>query len=361
MTNQTSRVVLDVASQYLSRDLISNNALARLGNLAEQLPSAPLIIFESHLGKPQKDLDFLLCVDPRWINHPQIQLLTDMYKEWSLIDRFFREWEKSSTEDWLKQGVDSFWLEFDTSQRSSLPIIPGIFFPSLEVSVFNNTYDQHIHAVERSLDQLGTLSHDLHVRKLLRHCFYSMPQSARIYAIGDMSARDSNALRVAIAQVPVTKLGLFLKKINWPGKIENIDKLIEQVNPQVESVSIDLDLGKTIRPKLGLEFTNQKRFDRVWWEKILSRISTMGLCRNEKKEALLSWQGYSNETYNPHFRQNQMDNSQVASNGQHYLVRFINHLKIVYKANHSLEAKAYLAIRHYLPEAAMRTSINLKQ
>lgn len=353
MSTQTINDFLHVASNYLPKPLITTEALQRIQSLAAKLPPAPLIIFESHIGSPVPDLDFLLCVDPDWVTHPQIQQFTTAHYGWSEIQQYSQKWVNASEKSWFKKGIDSLWLEFDTSKKDQPLTVPGIFFPSLEVCVFNVSYTDHIQAVEEALTQLPRLGTNPDIRKTLHHCLNVMPTSARVYALGDMNGRSSNILRVAIANIPVQALKKFLLDIAWQGDTNFIDNLISQIAPSAQTISIDLDIGTTIGTKLGLEFTHPNRFNHQWWQTILNNLTDLGLCQTEKRDALLQWQGHSNETQNAQiWPNNLLETTHLQLPILCFMARFINHVKVVYQPGLPLTAKAYIAMRQICTDKA---------
>lgn len=336
---------LSAVFRHLSEDLIAPDAAASLGQFACLLPPVPLTIFESRVGNPRAAVDYLVCVEPTWILNPKVTGLISADERWSDICYFGKKWADSPTSDPFRRAVDSVWLEFDTSQ-SLQQVMPGIFFASLEAQIFQSSYADHCQAIQTAFAHLPYLADNREIQRQLQRCLDCLPAEARIYALGDLNGRSVKQLRVAIAQAPTHKLPRFLSDIGWPGDYQVVDSLIRQVAPDVSAVSIDLDIGDGVLPQIGLEFTNPNRFQRQWWQEMLDRLVEAGFCLPARRNALLEWQGYTNETANPDIWPNDLvQTSHLVPPIYCLIVRFINHLKVVYKPGQPIEAKAYFAAK----------------
>ncbi len=341
-TSPTMETHLGVASRFLPETLISAQALSRIQEIARQLPAAPLTIFESRLGEILPDLDFLVCTSPAWVVSPGTSQLASQHHAWRNVNEFCRQWVQSPPESWLKQGVDSVWLEFDTSQNPYHPVVPGIFFASLEVCVLQTSLAEHRQAVLAALAHMP--NKEVWPYDTIHRCIAALPESGRVYALGDMNGRSASALRVAISQIPTHQLLSYLNKIEWPGDLGKVEAMTRPLAHLTNHVNIDLDVGDTIAPLLGIEFTTPTRFQRSWWSDLLNKLVELDLCLPAKRDALLCWQGYSDETRNTAVSSS---SANFVTNNRpiHLMVRFINHIKIVYHPGYSLQAKAYLAMR----------------
>lgn len=336
---------LSAVFRHLSEDLIAPDAAASLGQFASLLPPVPLTIFESRVGNPRAAVDYLVCVEPTWILNPKVTGLISADERWGDICHFGKKWANSSTSDLFRRAVDSVWLEFDTSQTLR-QVMPGIFFASLEAQIFQSSYADHCQAIHTAFAHLPYLANNSDVKRQLQRCLDWLPEEARIYALGDLNGRSVKQLRVAIARVPIRKLPRFLSDIAWPGDYQVVDALIRQVAPDVSALSIDLDIGDGVLPQIGLEFTNPNRFQRQWWQEMLARLVDAGFCLPARRNALLEWQGYTNETANPDVWPNDLvKTDHLVPPIYCLIVRFINHLKVVYKPDQPIEAKAYFAAK----------------
>ncbi len=337
---------LDVAQRYLPSALISAPDLNIIQKLAAQLPLAPLTIFESHLNEGKQGLDFLICTPPDWVNHQEIRTLAANSLAWQSVAGLCNHWLDEPASSPFRQAMDSIWLEFDTSQQTENLIVPGILFASLELSA-NHTQEQlQARTIWATLAALcPTKVNDpkfiFHMEKIIN----SLPPNGRIYAIGDMAGRRSQYTRIAIARIPIPAVVPFLQNIHWPGNFRQVANILKQINPFGNSVSLDLDIGHTVGSTLGLELVNGHRFDRLWWNQLFDFLVQKGLCVPEKRAALLQWPGFSDETNNRAVWPNDLSPARPDESLHCFLVRFINHVKLVYKPDAPLIAKAYIALR----------------
>lgn len=338
---------LDVARRYLPEALISAADFRDIRQLAAQLPIAPLTIFESHLGPGKEGLDFLICTPPNWVQQPEVHALAAKSPAWQSIRALCDQWLDAPAHSLFRQAMDSIWLEFDTSQQTESHIEPGILFASMELSanqVQDQTQAQTIWATLAALSP--TKANDpefiFHMEKIMK----SLPPNGRIYAIGDMAGRKSEYTRIAIARISNTAVIPFLQNIHWPGDISQVAHVLEQIKPLRDQVSLDLDVGSTIGGTLGIELVNRHRFDRMWWQQLFAFLVKKELCTPEKSTALRQWPGHSNETNNQTVWPNHLlPTAHLQEPINCFLVRFINHVKLVCKPNIPLQAKAYIALR----------------
>ena len=338
---------LDVARRYLPEALISAADFRDIRQLAAHLPIAPLTIFESHLGEGKEGLDFLICTPPHWVQHPEVRSLAASSPAWQSITTLCDQWLAEPASAPFRQAMDSIWLEFDTSQQTEHQIEPGILFASMEMSanqVQDQTQAQTIWATLAALcpSKVHSPEFVFHMEKIMK----SLPPNGRIYAIGDMAGRQSAYTRIAIARISNTAVIPFLQNINWPGDFSQVANVLEQIKPFSNTVSLDLDVGRTIGGTLGLELVNRHRFDRQWWQQLFTFLVQNELCTAEKSSALLQWPGHSNETDNRAlWPNNLLPTAHLEVPIRCFLVRFINHVKLVCKPDMPLTAKAYIALR----------------
>lgn len=338
---------LEVARRHLPAPLVSAEDFNAIKKVASQLPLAPLTIFESHLSQDKPGLDFLICTPPSWAQQPEVRTLAATSSAWQSITALCGQWLGEPASAPFRQAMDSIWLEFDTSQQTKNLIVPGILFASMELAaneVQDHAQAQPIWATLAALCPAKVHEPEFvyHIEKILE----SLPRNGRIYAIGDMAGRVSEYTRIAIARIPIPAVIPFLQNIHWPGNTRQVAAILEQIKPFNDTVSLDLDVGHAIGGTLGLELVNRHRFDRLWWQQLFEFLVQNALCTPEKRAALLQWPGNSNETHNRAIWPNQLlPTAHLAEPVNCFLVRFINHVKLVYKPDLPLTAKAYIALR----------------
>jgi hypothetical protein len=126
-------------------------------------------------------------------------------------------------------------------------------------------------------------------------------------------------------------------------------------------VSLNIDVGETIGPKIGLEcfFDGNRQPKREpRWGTFLDSLVRSGLCRAGKREALLKYPGYVDEkatdvTWPAALRR---ASRLLGGRSLSTFVRSLHHVKIVYRLGEPLEAKAYLSGNHHWHTPASRPS-----
>jgi hypothetical protein len=136
-----------------------------------------------------------------------------------------------------------------------------------------------------------------------------------------------------------------------------IDDLKDMVDRFVLSFDI-LDDG--IGQKLGLElsFIGDDYLNKKKWENLLNYLEEKKLCLPEKKEALLHYTSnnlddYSGGILKPIYSATTYQNDIAQSD----IIRYINHIKLVYQPGTITRAKAYPAIRLFQHDDSNQTQM----
>src|SRR5207253_3374790 len=78
----------------------------------------------------------------------------------------------------------------------------------------------------------------------------------------------------------------------WPGPAEDAAELAAHFHPLVDGVTVCLDVGETVLPRLGLELhLDRQPPAEPRWAVFLDRLVDAGWCTAEKRDGLLSWPG----------------------------------------------------------------------
>lgn len=357
---------LRVVAPYISHQLISPESLAHIATIARFLPAnvTSFLIFECRLGESQPRADFLLSVAASEIGREILAgrnsavdlpetLLTNPV--WNRIRTFCSNWADPTS--MLYEQTHSIWLEFDVVGLPAKVPIPSIFLGPkyIEPNLSNSTKFERITnpyqwVTETALRTLFSKPIPLSFEQKLFDCFDLLPTGACIFHIGAMLARQVDTVRVCITDIPPDKLLDYLSHLGWTGSISKLEAFILELSSWVDRVDLDLDVGDTILPKIGLEcyFNLQPQFE-PRWQLFLNRLVENGLCIPAKRDAILAYPGYFHERTN---RELWPKNLLRASNllGQRVssiFIRQLNHIKFVYQPDSPIEAKAYLSAGHY--------------
>ncbi len=357
---------LRVVAPHIHHQLISPDSLAHIATIAKILPAnvTSFLIFECRLGESQPRADFLLSVAASEggreilagrnsaIDLPETLLTNPV---WNRIRNFCTNWaDPAST---LYKQTHSIWLEFDVVGPPTQIPVPSIFFgpkyieldnsSSTKLGIAANPYQWVAETALRIL--FGKPIPSSFKRKLF-DCFDLLPAGARIFHIGAMLARQVDTVRVCVTDIPANKLWDYLSRLGWTGSISKLEAFVSELSSWVDRVDLDLDVGDTILPKIGLEcyFNRQPQFE-PRWQLFLDRLVETGLCIPAKRDAILAYPGYSHERSNRELwpsnllRVSNLLRSRVSS----IFIRQLNHVKIVYQPDIPLEVKAYLSAGYY--------------
>jgi hypothetical protein len=202
--------------------------------------------------------------------------------------------------------------------------------------------------LDSALPLLGKRLSDARRDALLR-CFEALPSGSRAFQVGVMLARPVEALRVCVIGLEYGKVAGFLRRIGWPGDPPELERRLASLVRGAESVILDVDVGETVLPTLGLEcFAGEDGdpdlVDR--WARFLDPLVECELCRPERRQALLDWALVLRESEVPDWPAHLKEASEfVGTEVEGSVVRAVNHVKLGW-GPHGLRAKGSLRVQH---------------
>lgn len=343
--------------------LTAPNSLPILQALALHL--APILRggFECRLGTAQQiDLQQCIAVDDRQIALLQAHLTeiransaaTDPM--WARLLAFTTMWQESSS--FLRRMIPEIWLEFDaapeivTSHSTALPL-PAFFFglPQNASASVDSTI-----AAETLLDQLLGREQWSALQANVRRCFDACPEEAFVSHIGVMLSRATDALRINIKRLQPDTIIPYLQQIGWPGDADELATLMAVLYAHVDRITLCLDVGRAISPRVGLECILLKQPpEEARWESLLSHLVDQGLCLPEKASALLQWPGQTTPLTTTVDWPAHLVCASLLQPPEHFttIVRRLSHIKVVYQPTAPLEAKGYLWFSHEWQQPAL--------
>jgi hypothetical protein len=174
-----------------------------------------------------------------------------------------------------------------------------------------------------------------------------LPEPPRIEQMGMMFSRQSEDLRLCIRGLPPRGMSQYLGRAGWSGRGEELDAIIEQLLPFVDDVTLDIDAGEGVGPKIGLECILDRDPRPERWQRWLDHLVAVGLCTPRKRDGVMAWMGLSTQRTQPElWPENLARASQRTPGLISAFHRRVNHLKIVHQPGQPLQVKAYLAFRH---------------
>ncbi|MCP3100114.1 hypothetical protein LZ198_14655 [Myxococcus sp. K15C18031901] len=327
--------------------LISAESLAPILALARRLPPCSSSGFECRLGDDAPVADFLVNLLPAdgsraaFAGHHPDHQPPDAFLHspvWQRVRDYCRAWAQPDSP--LHQRIRDMWLEFDQEQFHSPVPIPGVFFgPEQPVADIAATVCDSL-ALLRGPDRAA-------LPPALQRCLERLPGAPRVEQVGMMFSRQTDALRLCIRGVPLRGLGEALRHVGWEGQAGPLDAVLERTLPFVDDVTLDIDVGDGLHPKLGLECILDKDPSPARWKRWLDQLVEDGLCTPAKRDALLTWPGMLTALNTRGWPENLLRASEQLPGVHSGFARRINHLKLIHQPGQPLQVKAYLAFRHF--------------
>jgi hypothetical protein len=349
---------LKIIEPLVPSQIVSPQAYSQSQHLATLLPQATSSCYwECRLTADAPQVDFLTCV-AAYDNGREVfsgkqedNGLSPVFTGapvWDNAQSFFSQWADPISP--LYDGVPLIWLEFDHVE-SALPHVP---LPSFSFCVDplyaeRRSWEQYVKARNPHYRQQMT-EHGLplflgqplspQTAQALRTCFEVLPAGSRLIHLSAMVARQPSVVKL-YGSVPRTQLLSYLKQIGWAGSVPELtDILATFCTPETvdDTMYIDLSLGETVLPRLGIAFAQQQIPNLPSKDPsrrmLLDLCEQNGLCSAEKREALLAWAGSSLALFSGEKRPTKIH-------------RWLD-IKFVYDPGSSLEAKGYLGFMPHL-------------
>jgi len=140
-----------------------------------------------------------------------------------------------------------------------------------------------------------------------------------------------------------------LQHIGWEGSPSSLGLFVATLAPLVDRLDLDLDVGVTVLPKLGLECYFQMSPDgREKLTRFLDYLVDQSWCSATQADALLAYPGYVTARADlERWPRNLLHSSHLLGSGMvSMFLRYLHHIKVVYHHDGRGEAKAYLAVSH---------------
>ena len=334
---------LDSCTPYLAAPLVTGMALARLQTTARRLPAAltrhAYLECRLHPCAGRVDLILGVAADARpvlagaapwgawWNGSGPSELL------WERVRALSAEW--SSERSAVAAGLGRLWLEFDhRAQRSDWPAAPGVFV-ELKRSAVDGGAARWLTAVAAALRPvLGSdITHS--VRRRLLACATALPNATAIPYVGVFPSRSSVDLRVCAAGMSAADIPRYLGAVGWSGDPVSARRICALARPGAP-VIVNLDVGATVGPQLGIEIMVPRRDQHrgiLNAQALLAIAVDNGWADAAKIAALHEFPGNSVSRFGHELWPSRIE-------------RRVNHLKFVMRADGVIGAKVYLSVRH---------------
>ncbi len=355
--------------------LISPSAFSDVGSVARLLPATlayNTFGFECRLGERTPRADFLVLArassgrDSLASLHPTStlprELMTDL--TWRRVNDFAVRWADPSSP--LYRAVDNVWLEFDVDGAAPDTPVPSVFFglqPNGQEDAGGAAREPNVDGYRATAQKAMRLlsGRELPPRMLetISGCFRGLSSYEHVFQVGLMLSRGAEAVRLCIRLRSVERILEYLVAVGWRCGEADLLGVLEPVARLVDHVCLDIDVGATVHHKVGLECYldgNKQPTTEPRWGILLDSLVRDGLCTADKRDALLAYPGYVDESAEgiPWPAALRRASRLLGGRSLSTFIRALHHVKIVYQPGEGLEAKAYLAVKHHWHTPALR-------
>jgi hypothetical protein len=251
---------------------------------------------------------------------------------WRGVHSFFQHWADEGSR--LHHEVETVWLEFDRSTLGDPVPRPCVFFSTPKL---NPTSAGWITDVAVDLLRRAPLPDP--IRRNVQRCIGALPPGAALTYVGVLLSRATDTIRLC-ARMQVERVRPYLDALEWHDRTSRLQSvLFHAARAYASDVVVNLDVGHSISPKLGIEV---KPNPSHLWPLFLERLVALGLCSPVRGKAALAWPGHDSALSRISPGSISLLPPADPSRAQALQVRTINHAKIVVCPEQATRAKLYL-------------------
>ena len=233
------------------------------------------------------------------------------------------------------------WLEFDLPRAGGDycgqgPPVPGLFicFGETRPPVFSAR--RWLSMVRDALPRATGVDLPRTWNRALACCFDRLPDSAYVPYVGMMRQRPDAGIRLCITGLSDPEIVELVVELGWPGSGTALRDLLFELrdvrsDAPLPGVSmLHIDLRDRIAPAIGLEYSFSRKAQlggRLCETRFLDHLIAQGLCSATQVDALGPWPGGMTIRLR---------------HEQGFVLRRVNHIKLVYSPECPLQVKAYL-------------------
>ena len=318
--------------------LVPSTTRPHIGALARRLAPIERCGFEVRLGKSDV-VDFQQGIadapdEPRRLRAFLAQTGANG-SAWCGVDALLSAWGDEGSP--LHDALSDVWLEFDRPPSSALSVFAG-FQPGPDLA-----------RAEAALDLLAGRGAWAAWRPAVSLCFDATPPGSYIHRLGLMLGRPTPLMRVNVAGLAPRDVAMYLGAAGWPGDRDAAAELFAGMHAMVDGVTLCLDVGETVGPRLGLECHLRKQpAAEPRWETFLDHLVARGWCTPAKRAALLEWPGVTLPGETAEAWPAHLVHESLRRPADHLtsLDRRLNHVKLTYSPTEAIEAKGYFGFIH---------------
>jgi hypothetical protein len=332
---------------HLPPEIVSPAAVAQMQSAAGLLFPASGVGFEARLTGDPSHIDLCVRVTPKdgsaailggWHRDHALAapLAEDPY--WQRLSRLSRLlW--AADDGLLKPFVNRMGLELDKGDLDGACARPSIVFFDLPDTDGPNSAG----LVRTMTDIVLPLALERGLGKVQRQRIAAAVAAAAPVAhlrhIGASLRRPDPAVRL-VFRVPLAGIVECLTRLGFGERAGPIGKGAAIIGGDLTEISLQVDVMETLGPRVGVEFHANKAEP---WIGLLRRLAMHGLCTVERAVALAGWQRAPAELASmPRDSYSTCLPSDPARLKEGLPVRLLNHAKVSFMPDGSLESKIYL-------------------
>jgi hypothetical protein len=333
--------LLEQFLQHFPTDFIPTDHYTCLCTVARQLPPFVGSGLECHLGETVPRFDYVVRAGHsdggREIladQHPSFPSPQIDHPVWQRITTFSQAWLKSD----LYTEIENLWLEFDLIPETPASVhVPAIFFDVDRQGLLDDA--KRWQTITMALAHFSNNAIPKWLLDTVAQTLSCLPPHVRIYYVGLMLSRNTDALRLCLKGLHSTEIAPCLESIGWRGNNDELQKALHMA-VDADQIILHLDVSRTLQDKVGLEIFFEGKQSRSHWAEFFNRLVQAELCSDAERQAILSWHGI--DRIDPTQAPISQYISQATGKPLSRLGRRINHVKLVCNSGVSLRAKAYL-------------------
>lgn len=312
-----------------SHEIISNSYAESIKLLIHQLPVSSLSCIEFRMNDESQRIDYQIC--PKNIPH-ELNPLVDYLKSKSEFSKtnldiwhnLFHFTDKlNEPQSFSKGAIPNLWFVYDIIDPKNQNIAPWIY-----VGLLDNPISSEINlAVAIQSLNLYTDQDLSHVEKELISANKFLPKDAYLCAIGFMTSRQMDGIRVAYKFSHIEEVFHFLEVMNWGGNIAELRKKFKHLLKSDSKISLAFDLGEKMGLKIGIERFFNANTNKGFINEYIDHLVIPGLVSKSKAKHLKSWIDFN-----------------IQKNKNQPWASYLNHFKFTFDQSGYQETKAYIFI-----------------
>lgn len=360
LKNLTAVQYLSSVESNIPDELISAQNFTEMKKLASHFSRGVTSFFgfESRLNSSDARADYLFAVSSQ---KGEREALANLIRSGELPEEFMNkpEWQNAckfvlewvNPDSILYNNILGLWFEFDMMENSSETPVPCIFLHTTPLRIDTlEDMKKFTWLTDTALPLLTGHHVSEKIERQLLQAVQQLPEGAVLMDAGVMLSRSTSGVRLIIARICPTKIIPYLTVLGWSDDNKEVSTLLKELEQQVTRLVLHINITETgVDSKIGLEcsFSPDLYHLETRWPAFFDYLVKKRVCLPEKKEAAITFPGVEQEDPSYDFNLTSYKASARISDSDFSsaLVRYISHIKLIYKANSPLEAKVYSGAR----------------